>query len=77
MKTTFFKGKMFWLLAVLFACTISATAQNTATVTGTVMNENGELLPRVTVKASNTENKESFTGQFLKPELQPTKKDKA
>jgi TonB-linked SusC/RagA family outer membrane protein len=61
MKTTFFKGKMFWLLAILFACTISATAQNTAIVTGTVMNENGELLQGVTVNATSTQTKESFT----------------
>jgi TonB-linked SusC/RagA family outer membrane protein len=52
---------MFWLLAILFACTISATAQNTATVTGTVMNENGELLPGVTVNATSAQTNENFT----------------
>ena len=61
MKTTFFKGKMFWLLAFSCLYTISSIAQNNATVTGTVMNENGELLPGVTVSATSTQTKESFT----------------
>ena len=61
MKTPLFIFKMFWLFAFLLLCKISATAQNTATVTGTVMNESGEMLAGVTVKATNAQTKESFT----------------
>ena len=61
MKTTLLQRYMLLLLCVLFLFTINASAQNTASVTGTVMNENGELLTGVTVKATNAKSKESFT----------------
>ncbi|MBV9961044.1 MAG: SusC/RagA family TonB-linked outer membrane protein [Parafilimonas sp.] len=53
--------KVFWLPCVLLLIGLNASAQNTATVTGTVMNEKGELLPGVTVKATGAGSKESFT----------------
>ncbi len=61
MKTTLMRGKIFLLLAILFLFKINTSAQNTATITGTVMNENGEMLPRVTVKAASVQSKKSFT----------------
>ncbi len=61
MQTTLTQRYMFLLLGVLFLCTVTASAQNTASVTGTVMNENGELLSGVTIKATSTKSNESFT----------------
>jgi TonB-linked SusC/RagA family outer membrane protein len=58
MKTILLRCKMFLLLSCLLY--INASAQNTAAVTGTVMNENGEMLQGVTVKASNNA-KENYT----------------
>lgn len=60
MKTTLTKCKTLLLISSLFFC-MRLAAQNTAAVTGTVMNENGEMLLGVTVNASSTNPKESFT----------------
>ena len=60
MKITL-QRKMYWLICILFLCKISASAQNTSTVTGTVMTENGELLTGVTIKATGLNSKESYT----------------
>src|SRR4051812_15134008 len=61
LKIRLLQGKLFWLLCFLLLNVIHTSAQNTATVTGTVMNENGELLTGVTVKATARSSKESFT----------------
>ena len=60
MQTTLPKRYTLLLLCVLFLFK-SASAQNTATVTGTVMGVNGELLTGVTIKATSANPKESFT----------------
>ncbi|HEY2726345.1 MAG TPA: carboxypeptidase-like regulatory domain-containing protein, partial [Parafilimonas sp.] len=60
-KITLLRKRMFWLPCMLLLLVMSASAQNTATVTGTVMNENGELLVGVTVKATAAATKENFT----------------
>ena len=60
-KITFLRKKEFLLPCLLSLIMINASAQNTTTVTGTVMNENGELLSGVTVKATDQGSNESFT----------------
>lgn len=60
MKTTLKKCKALLLFSSLFLC-MHLAAQNTAPVTGTVMNENGEMLFGVTVNATSFNPKESFT----------------
>ena len=60
MKSTTLQ-KTFWIVCVMTLFKLSVSAQNTSTVTGTVMNENGELLMGVTVKATNLNSKESYT----------------
>jgi TonB-linked SusC/RagA family outer membrane protein len=61
MTITLMHKKTVWLLCVLLLIMINASAQNTTTVTGTVMNENSELLSGVTVKATDQGSNESFT----------------
>jgi len=61
MKITLLRKKMFWLPFVLLLIITGASAQNLTTVTGTVMNENGELLNGVTIKATAVGSKENFT----------------
>ena len=61
MKITYLRKTIACLSGLLFLISTISFAQQTSAVTGTVMNENGELLTGVTVKATNTNSKESFT----------------
>src|SRR4051812_1610850 len=61
MKITQLRKQMCWLACALIAFAINASAQNSATVTGTVMSDNGELLTGVTIKALATGSKETLT----------------
>lgn len=64
MKSMTFKTSRLRLLlwpALIFLCVLSAKAQNTAIVTGTVISENGDFLQGVTVKAVNQKQNESYT----------------
>jgi TonB-linked SusC/RagA family outer membrane protein len=61
MQTTLSQRYMLLFSGILFLFTINASAQTNASVTGTVMNENGELLMGVTVKATSNTSKENFT----------------
>ena len=60
MKITHLVKTTAGLLTLFFLISTISFGQTSA-VTGTVMNENGELLPGVTVKATNVQSKESFT----------------
>ncbi len=61
MKITLLQKKMHWLLCFALLVVIQASAQNSAIVTGTVISENGELLPGVTVNATAMGTNENFT----------------
>lgn len=50
------------LLLYLAAATISAVAQQTATLSGTVHDTSGGVIESATVKASNVHTGEAFTG---------------
>lgn len=58
-KITLLKNKPFLIVYMLLCAIINASAQNTTTVTGTVLSDSGELLSNVTVKAIAA--RESFT----------------
>lgn len=60
MKTYLLQKKMCWLCCILLLSAINVFAQNT-TVTGTVMNENGELLAGVTINAMRAGTSEKLT----------------
>ena len=60
MKITYLVKTIAGLSALLFLISTISFGQTSA-VTGTVMNENGELLTGVTVKAINIQSKESFS----------------
>lgn len=60
MKIDLLQKKMCWLCCILLLSAINVSAQNT-TVTGTVMNENGELLAGVTINAARAGSGEKLT----------------